>query len=295
VYQALLIALIGVGIYGGWKYRAIFIPYFRSAHPILFFYIFLFYVVTISIAIIAWVLIIKQFTHGISIFEHVKIYCLTLISRRLPGTVWYIGGRAILYKDLGVSPVIVSFASTVEIIAILLSGSIVGIFMFIAGLQLKTSILILLILLLLALSVILHPYILTKLLKLVHQTPSEKILWYYPILWVLTFSLVWISGGLMVLFITKIFYQATLSDTMRIIGFWSLSGVFGYLTFLLPSSFGVTDISLAVFLSGLMPLPIAAAIALLTRLLTTIFEFLLSIVFVVIGRINKKISWLPLE
>ena len=197
LYRLILLLIVAIILYVGWKYRDILIPYFKSANPVFLLFTVLFYGISLSSGVLGWVLIISNFTDALSWFIHIKIYFLTLVSRRLPGTIWYIGGRAVLYKELGISAITTSVSSMIELITTIISGCIVGIIALVFGTQLR--IFILTIILLFGLGSILHPKILTHILKLLTQYPNKEILWYMPLSWLAAFSMLWLSSGVMVI------------------------------------------------------------------------------------------------
>jgi hypothetical protein len=87
----------------------------------------------------------------------------------------------------------------------------------------------------------------------------------------------WLMGGIMLAQIVGAFSVIGPQQLVYFIGAWSIAGAGGMLTVLLPSSFGVTELALTFFLSRMLPLPLAATVAVLTRILTTLGEIALSI------------------
>ena len=88
----------------------------------------------------------------------------------------------------------------------------------------------------------------------------------------------WIAGGLMVAEIVSAFRPLASSEIIYVTGAWALSGAAGLMTFFLPSTFGVPELTLAALLSTMMPLPMAGFITIITKLTNLLFEVALSAV-----------------
>ena|SRR3989344_463090 len=70
--------------------------------------------------------------------------------------------------------------------------------------------------------------------------------------------------------------------------FYAISWLVGFLSFFSPGGLGVTEASLAFLLSTLIPLPIATTIALLFRLILTLSEILIFVLFLNLNTIRTK-------
>jgi glycosyltransferase 2 family protein len=277
---------LGLVLWGGWKSRTILLPYLINANYFRFIGVFIAYLGSLLAAIIGWSAIMHSFHRGISWWKNTQIYCLTLAARRLPGTFWYVGGRLVIYKQLGVPRKVTAVASSIEFIVSLISGAILGMIILLSsGNSLPIQIVIAIVIGSLIGIMILHPSVLRTILnrdgnKLVQTIRLQNFL-----VWFLANIIMWVLGGLMIGQILLAFQPHATINILFIVGAWTLSGTAGLLTFFLPSSFGVTEVTLAVLLSQIMPLPLAGAIAILTRLVTILFEVILSAAFYPFARL----------
>jgi hypothetical protein len=273
------ILLLGFILWGGWKFRDEIIPNLRHANITSLFVGMVFLFLAFVSAICGWIMILNKLTTGIKPWTHIYIYCATIASRRAPGTVWYIGGRISLYQNWGVSPVKTSVASTIEIILSLISGGMISLVLLPFGLKLPDGVIALFFLGSLAGIALLHPNILGSILRKIKHPLDQPLSMWNTVSWLIPYIFTWISGGLMFYHIIIAFYPLSVSYLPYIIGAWASAGVGGLLTIFLPSSFGVTDITLTVFLAAIMPMPMAVLIAVINRLLSAMFEVILSAIF----------------
>ena len=78
----------------------------------------------------------------------------------------------------------------------------------------------------------------------------------------------------MVAQIVRAFQPISTSEIAYIIGAWSLSGGISFLTIFLPSSFGISEISLALLLARILSPVEAGTIVIVVRVLVTAYEVL---------------------
>lgn len=241
--------------------------------------ILIFYAISFGFSVCTWGLIIHKFSPEISLWTHIKIFSITLASRRLPGTIWYVGGRAFYYQKFGVSLFNVSLASILEMASWIISGFVLGAFLLPAILGWSPIALLIFRLAAVAAFLLFHPRpIMWAMNKLGH--PINRGLRYRDTLaWLLMTAGGWLGGGGIVLELANALKPIGVGEGVYILGAWSLAGALGLLTIFLPSSFGLTEISLASMLSARLPLSISIVISLMTRILTILFEYLLSIIF----------------
>jgi hypothetical protein len=272
--------LFGLGLvfWLAWRFRAEIVPYLQNANLWLLASSFLAFLFSLAAIIGGWVAIMRLFAPQFPLAAHIKIYCATLAARRLPGTVWYVGGRLVLYKQAGVSRAEVSLASGIELAAIIGSGLALGITLLPAALGLTPRYSALAALASVAASVWLGPRLVAWLAGRfvpLRAAPGGRDV----LAWLGWFGLMWLLGGVMLAQIIRAFQPLPRSELVFVCGAWALSGALGALTFLLPSSFGVSDISLAILLAQIMPAPAAGTIAVITRILGILYEFLLAAAF----------------
>jgi hypothetical protein len=211
-----------------------------------------------------------------------------LAARRLPGTVWYVGGRVMLYEQWGVSKTTVLIVSGVELVLTVVASVIVGLVCVPFGMALSNRIALLLIAGATAGLVALHPFGLSLLMRAIGRPLQRPVQFKETLTWLVAYLATWVLGGLMLSQVVMAFQPLELSGLLFVIGAWAISGAAGYLTFLLPSGLGATELALTILLSQLMPLPLATIVAILMRILTTLFELVLSATFFALLRYTRS-------
>ncbi len=274
------ILTLGFVIWKFWEARTTIIPYLASANYSRFIGVFFAYLGSLAASIIGWSLIIRALDDSISWFKNIQIFASTFIGRRLPGTLWYVGGRMLIYNQLGVPNKTILLASGLELIVNVVTGGFVGISLLLAlGSNLPSQLITLIVVISIIGVLALHPTTLKMVLKETSKNLIEILKPKAIIFWFATYALMWVLGGVMLSQLVGAFYPVGEVGVYKIIGIWALSGTAGLLTLFLPSSFGVTEVTIAALLAQSIPLPLAGVIAILTRILTTAFEMILAAIF----------------
>ena len=270
------VALAIVGVVA-WRNRETLVPYLAEADWRQMGWACLLYLGALELAVIGWIAIIRSFAPGVSGWSHVRIYLATLAARRLPGTIWYVGGRLVLYKQLGVSGAAVSIASSVEFLVSLVSGTLVGLALLPVGLSLSGPVFAASLVGALGGLLLLHPRVIGWTMRRLQRPLVGELTLAEVAVWLGIYLGVWLLGGMMLSRIVSAFRPLEVHEVWLSVGAWALSGSAGLLTIFLPSTFGATELTLTIFLSLLVPLPLAAAIAIFARILTTAFEIVVAI------------------
>lgn len=97
--------------------------------------------------------------------------------------------------------------------------------------------------------------------------------------WILFRLCLILAGGLMIANIVKLFTPLSNSGTLYVIAARAISGLAGYLTYLLPSSLGASDLTTIMLLSNIIPVALATVVAVIIRIFTTLCELVLSAIF----------------
>ena len=267
-------------IWTAWKSRYQIVPILAGADYSNVVMVCVYYLLSLIAALLGWHTIIHSYHYAPNWWRNVQIFCVTVAPRRLPGTIWYIGGRMYLYQKLGMSKRSVLEASIVELIVSFLSAGIVGISMFFhLGFALPGLLLIPILVTLIIIAIIMTPGILDRLFKPNNSKTQNNWRFIIPAIWIFAYSIMWIMSGLMASQIVSIVQPVDWHNMGFIVGSWAFSGMAGLLTIFLPSTFGAMELSFIGFLSRILPLPIAGVVAISTRLLTFSMDMLLSLVF----------------
>ena len=275
--------------YTVWNSRDQLLPYLADADYSQFIPVLLIYLIALLLAVLNWAVIMHAFEDKISLWMHAKIYLVSMVSRRLPGTIWYVGGRMVLYKQLGVPSIKTASASGIEFIISFVADALLAAIFIPLGLNLSKIWLIPLMLVVVLGLLVLRPKTMEKIMVKLKYPLAQPVRMRQVIGWLLLRMALVLTGGLMIFFTIRIFTPLGIDSLLFVLGARALSGAAGMLTFLLPSSMGASDLTLLAMLSSIIPASLATVIALLVRIYTTLFELLFGLVFFIL--LNKSFSF----
>lgn len=86
---------------------------------------FLLYGISLSMQALTWSMMIARVAQIAGGWRDIEIYAHTHLMRRLPGGIWYLAGRAIVYGELGVERAVTLAASGLEWLLLLLAAGLV--------------------------------------------------------------------------------------------------------------------------------------------------------------------------
>lgn len=239
----------------------------RQLVPIVFWYL-----ADLLIYIAGWALIMARLGGRAGFATHVRIFCLANAAKRLPGTVWYIGGRAALYDRIGIPARVVVTASAIEGALIWLSSLAISIPFLMAFLPDRGWVWFGGGLLLVGL---LNPWALRWLLnRAMRGSALPSISWARVYGWLAVYGAGWAVGGVLLFTILRMFHTPSVGHLPMVIGGWAIAGTASMLTFFLPSGFGVTEVTLTVLLSQIAPMGAVVLTAVGARLITTVLDMI---------------------
>lgn len=236
------------------------------------------YAVGLLMAATVWADMMAALGSRLGTRTHIRYYCLTQLTKRLPGTVWYVAGRGYLYGRQGDSLALVTVASGVELAVSVVAGALVSVG-FLAGSALELAMdevgrgqWLLLILLLGGGLALLQPRVLRWVMARVKaelpvELPARRLL-----RWVTAYALIWMAGGAIVYLVIQALLPTQTGHLGYILGVWSLVGVLSVTVFFLPSNLGFTEVGLSLLLARILPSSFAVFIAVFVRLLLLVFE-----------------------
>lgn len=251
----------------------------------------------------SWFVVLKFLDINISIYQAIRVWVLSNLSRLLPGSVWQYVSRVYLSEQVGISKVDSTIALIVEIIANILIGIVVIYFVaFFWELpsqinEIKNFLLVILIVGFISLLLFFRIFlsIIKKVLNFLfkinlvrHQIKYN--FKYLPFL-IVGFIFQFVLAGLSIYFLINSFFSIEFSEYPIIVGSYAFSWLVGYLTIISPGGLGVQEVTLSSLLSFLVPLPIASLIAIFFRLMLFIAEFsVLSLIFAILRFKGKNMS-----
>jgi len=215
---------------------------------------------------------ISSFTNG-RVNSH--IYFMSSLGRYIPGGIWYIAGRAYWYKDYQVPTSHVIIGTIWENLIFATSGLIV--YAFLGWQQILVACLIL------AATPLLYSAILNRLVTLAYQklgqdppqsVPPSDVLSMLGIL-----CIAWSAAGLMLWWVANAVHPLEQGVLPTLTGFWGLASAVSVFAAYLLGGLGLRELTLGVLLSQVLPVPVAAVIALAFRLVMTVSEAIWALVF----------------
>ncbi len=279
----LCLAIVGIIAY---RERGALTQYVQAADVIHLLGALGWYTADLAIYVVAWASILNRLGNRVRLLDHVRIFCLSNAAKRLPGTLWYIGGRAVLYRRAGVPVRLVLIASGIEAALIWLSGMLIAIPFLMAikpdlvGLWAGVGVVLVL--------VVLNPRVLrwgAARAARGETPPPVELRDVY--LWIALYAAGWVMGGILLFSVLAMFQPLSPGQLPAVVGIWALSGVLSMLTMVLPSSLGVMEITLTTLLSAMVPTGLAVLVALSVRGLTTVLDLLW-------GGLAALLQWVPI-
>ena len=265
---AACLAFVGYVVY---RERDVLITHLLRANARQLLAVVAWYVADLAIFIGGWASIMAGLGGRLSLARHARIFCLANAAKRLPGTLWYIGGRAALYGRAGIPSRTVVVASAVEGALIWLAGLAICVpFLMVAlpdrrWVWLGAGGLVL--------AGLLNPRTLRWVLQRATRDGGGTVISLPQVYgWLLLYMAGWAVGGILLFAILTIFQVPTLDHLPTVIGTWTVAGTASMLTIFLPSGFGITEVTITALLGRLVPAGVAVLAALSARLLITLLD-----------------------
>jgi hypothetical protein len=243
----------------------------------------------LAIAAYIWGDIMRALGSGISMRRHINIYATTYLARLLPGTLWYVVGRGMLYQEHGEPARLSSVASGAEMMLTMMAGALVavasGVFLLTGGAQNLltgegaalgqgsiTSALIAIGAVTLLCAAALHPASQRWLLRKLRLAEAPPLPARSAVKWLLLFACNWLIGAAILYMNARVLLGSdALISIPYIIFAWSLVGTLSTVVFFLPSNFGLSEIGISLLLSTIMPSSVAVLAAVITRIVQVVY------------------------
>jgi hypothetical protein len=219
---------------------------------------------------------------------HFRYFSIANITKRIPGTLWYIANRAQLYKSNGIDPKLTTVASGMELAVSVLSSVVVcGVFSIPIILQYELNPIILGVIVLLCIIVI-HPRFMDWIFRLLKVEASEFS--YLEILkWLITYIFAWILGGLLLFSLGNSITTIPIENLPYIIGSFGLVNLLSLAFFFLPTNLGITEVGLSLLLANIMPSSVAVVVAIAFRLVVILYEIVWALISIASKHENTTI------
>lgn len=236
---------------------------------------------------LVWIKILEHLGYSQEKRFHFKVYWISNFLKRIPGTIWYIVGRAKFYESSKVPKRLTTVASGIEYALLILSSFTVGlVFALDKFLEQKNFLVIASIVVIIGL-IIVNPKAIEWIflrIKIDATSPNYKTL----IGWFLVYCAVWLGNGLILFLILNSISDVAIRYLFFVIGSVAFVNLISSAFFFAPSNFGVGEVTLSLLLSSILPSSISVIVAILSRLLLTMYDFIWAFIGYLLNTTSDK-------
>jgi hypothetical protein len=240
----------------------------------------LFHTLALGSMFLAWHFTMRRLVNQDHWRRNFRIFSVSMLARRIPVPVWYVGSRVYLYRETQVSTSIVLTATILEIALIALSGVLCYVLLLpwytytslfpwqiLAGISGVVT-----------LALLIRPALFIELINLVlHWFKKGPIIAEITrrdlLLWTLLYLATWFLDGLGLYYTVSAFLSVP-PPLPSVIGVSTISALVGLATMALPGGFGLKEITMGALLGSWIPVTAGIVISIIYRLLQTIIETL---------------------
>ena len=220
-----------------------------------------------------------------------RLYAYSNLSRRLPSGLGYFFVRTVRYQAEDLDPSVVLYLSAQELVLQTVTGAVLAILFSLSAATTNWITLVLATLCLVPAVFVVRPQALNGLLRRVARNRSFQPIQVSRRLiigWLIAYVLTWVNGGLMLHILVSRVARVGAVGFVRTMGLWTSAGSMGLLGTLVPLGQFARDAVLSLTLQSYMPLSVAAACALVFRLVLTVGDVVWSLILGGIGLITHK-------
>ena len=223
-------------------------------------------------------------------------YHASQLGKYIPGRIWIIPGRAMTMRRFGVDAVTAASSTLIDMYVLIVAGVLVYIPALLVTEQetMRQLGLVGLLFCIPLLVSIFFPSIMNKLFALGMKWIGRgemtfHFAWYHFALMLVNDLALWGISGFGLYLLADSFSPLTLTQLPVVIGTMGFSWVLGTLAFLTPAGLGVREGAMGVLLSGILPVPLPALVAILARFWWSLADFgSIGLAFLVSGLWGKK-------
>jgi hypothetical protein len=227
--------------------------------------------------------------------QNARMYCLSCLPKRIPGSIWYVASRIALYRDHEVDASATLAATATETVVLFLSG--ISVYVVTSAISLAKvepalGVVAIAVFLLALIAPIWTPIVCRRICRLlagagisVSVDLSSRDVFYL----LGTSTLAWIGGGWLLYLVCEAVTAVSFTELPRLIGAWGAAGAVSLVAGLLIQGMGLREVTLTMLLSRLMSLPTAALVSVLFRLLLMVGEVFWALAIMwLIGRFARQ-------
>jgi hypothetical protein len=231
----------------------------------------------------AWHWLLRAFNIHKPFLLNLRLYALSSLPKHIPGLIWYITSRSMLYEEYGVSAGIVLGAIAAESILLAASGFVSALFILSLQTDFLGQFIVVRYLSLLSVIALIMLFIwapggsrlLVKLLrkwgKDVETITFQRSALFVCLFWMF---LAWVGGGVLLWLLIRAFSPIGLGLLPIMVGIWGAAGAVSLSVGIGIQGLGLREVTLAALLSLIISPIIALVVAVAFRLVLTLAEFL---------------------
>lgn len=255
-----------------------------------------FHSLSLGVAFVVWHHIVARLGGANDLWMNFRVYYLSTLAKRVPTGLFYVGGRLIMYKQVGVAAAAIINCTLLENILAGLSGiftlTIFLPFYYTSGTLLQTALLAIpgvavTILLLMRPQVFLE--VTNRILKyfgkqILYQMPARQDI----LIWIALYVPAWVLAGLSLYFVPRAVAETVGPGMIDAIRISTLAILVAFVSSILPAGLGLKELTAGVLLSSWMPLSTALVVSLSYRVLQTANEIVWALLALSFARAPKR-------
>lgn len=243
------------------------------------------HITVLAFGVILWGHTLGQLGHRLGYRALARAWFLSNLARYIPGKIWQFVGVAEILRAVGVPRIVAVTSVVVYTGFILLSAWLVGLYLvpaealgaaadFVAPARAISPILL----------IALHPRLLDRLITFAGKVTRRPVLgWqgrWSTAFWLLAGCIIlWLGFGVAFHVFVGSLTDVSLAQYPRLTGIFALAFLAGYIVLIAPAGLGAKEGALTGLLLGLLPLSVAAAVAVATRIWSAVAEVVPALFF----------------
>lgn len=295
IVSALSLVFLSVALY---TQRATLVTHLREANGWLMLLALIGYPIGLMPVAFVWHEIMSGLGGCCDLRTNLHNYAVSAIPKRIPGAIWHVASRVVLYDACGVPPTLTVSATAIETLLLILTGLALFAIPVLAGeIPLRADlgrIVAALAVPTLAAMILTWKTLVRRFLALLGIDAEGVVgltLGPLQLARVVAICVVgWLGGGVLLFLMSRAFIAVPMRELPAFIGIWGGAGAVSLIAGFLVQGLGLREITLAVLMSGYMPLSVSVAVALLFRVLVSVGEFAWSIVLARLSAASPSIT-----
>ncbi len=240
-----------------------------------------------------WQHIMRELGFPISLTQSSWMIATTQIAKYAPGRIWYMLGRVYVGKKENISGSSLGLSMVLETCLLLTSSATIFLIATLAARDYTLANVVICIIMLTMAVILMIPRVLmflaNTMLKLLGRPVISASISFFqiiklnPYFWGL-----WLAQIVGFYILVSAVYQIRFADIAVLASAYTLSWITGFVVVFAPGGLGIREGTMTLYLSTIMPLPMAIAISLISRVWITLFEVIVFFIGLIIQKNAKK-------